>query len=166
MTSNTPRAGLYVGLTRGRAANYAYVVTVRPEGADADGPGADPLEVLAGVLSREDDPMQRSALDVAAEEEHRRVGLVRLFPIWGDLVAEAGRARWADVLARGLDPSFARATVDSPAWGALAARLRTIEAVGADTGVALLEAARLRGLEDAQDIAAVLHWRLRRAESA
>jgi len=162
----TSRAGLYVGLTRGRQANYAYVVTVRPEGADADGPEADPLEVLAGVLSREDDPLQRSALDVAGEEERRRVGLDRLFPIWGDLLAEAGRDRWADVLGEGVDPSLARDMVDSPAWGALAARLRTIEAAGADAGVALLEAARLRGLEDAGDIAAVLHWRLRRAESA
>jgi hypothetical protein len=162
----TSRAGLYVGLTRGRQANYAYVVTVRPEGADADGPEADPLEVLAGVVSREDDPLARSALDVAAEEERRRVGLDRLFPIWGDLLAEAGRARWADVLAEGADPSLARATVDSPAWGALAARLRAIEASGADAGVALLEAARLRGLEDASDIAAVLHWRLRGHESA
>ncbi|HVA42401.1 MAG TPA: AAA family ATPase, partial [Acidimicrobiales bacterium] len=166
VTSSTSRAGLYVGLTRGRQANYAYVVTVRPEGADADGPEADPLEVLAGVVSREDDPLARSALDVSGEEERRRVGLDRLFPIWGDLLAEAGRARWADVLAQGVDPSLARATVDSPGWGALAARLRAIEAAGADAGAALLEATRLRGLEDASDIAAVLHWRLRRAESA
>ncbi|HUY10047.1 MAG TPA: MobF family relaxase [Candidatus Dormibacteraeota bacterium] len=162
----TSRAGLYVGLTRGRVANYAYVVTVRAEGADADSNEADPLEVLAGVLTGQDDPLQRSALDTAGEEERRRVGLDRLFPIWGDLLAEAGRARWADVLANGVDPSLARATVDSPAWGALAARLRTIEASGTDAGAALLEAARLRGLEDAEDIAAVLHWRLRRAESA
>jgi len=166
VTSSTSRAGLYVGLTRGRAANYAYVVTVRPEGADADGPEADPLEVLAGVVSREDDPLARSALDVAGEEERRRVGLDRLFPIWGDLLAEAGRERWADVLAQGVDPSLAKAVVDSPAWSALAARLRAIEASGADAGAALLDAASLRGLEDASDIAAVLHWRLRRAESA
>ncbi|MHB1447424.1 MAG: AAA family ATPase, partial [Acidimicrobiales bacterium] len=166
VTSNTSRAGLYVGLTRGRAANYAYVVTVRPEGGDADGPEADPLEVLAGVLAREDDPLQRSALDVASEEERRRVGLDRLFPIWGDLLAEAGRERWADVLAEGVDPSLARDMVDSPAWGALAARLRAIEASGMDAGAALLDAAHLRGLEDASDIAAVLHWRLRRTESA
>ncbi len=166
VTSATSRAGLYVGLTRGRTANYAYVTTVRPEGADADGPEADPLEVLSGVLSREDDPLARSALATAAEEERRRVGLDRLFPIWGDLLAEAGRARWADVLAEGVDPSFARDMVDSPAWGALAARLRAIEASGMDAGAALLDAAHLRGLEDASDIAAVLHWRLRRTESA
>ncbi len=166
VTSVTSRAGLYVGLTRGRAANYAYVVTVRPEGADADGPEADPLEVLAGVVSREDDPLQRSALDTAADEERRRVGLDRLFPIWGDLLAEAGRERWADVLAQGVDPALARDTLDSPAWGALAARLRAIEASGMDAGAALLGAVQLRGLEDAGDIAAVLHWRLRRAESA
>jgi len=166
VTSATSRAGLYVGLTRGRAANYAYVVTVRPEGADADGPEADPLEVLSGVLTREDDPLQHSALDVAGEEERRRVGLDRLFPIWGDLLAEAGRERWAEVLADGVDPALARDMVDSPAWGALAARLRAIEATGMDAGAALLDAVQLRGLEDAGDIAAVLHWRLRRAESA
>ncbi|MHB1447044.1 MAG: MobF family relaxase, partial [Acidimicrobiales bacterium] len=166
VTPGTSRAGLYVGLTRGRAANYAYAVTVRPEGADADGPEVDPLEVLSGVLTREDDPLQHSALDVAGEEERRRVGLDRLFPIWGDLLAGAGRARWAEVLGEGVDPSLARATVDSPAWGALATRLRAIEASGMDAAAALLEAARLRGLEDATDIAAVLHWRLRGAESA
>ncbi|HVA42925.1 MAG TPA: MobF family relaxase [Acidimicrobiales bacterium] len=166
VSSATSRAGLYVGLTRGRAANYAYVVTVRPEGADADGPEADPLEVLAGVLTREDDPLQHSALDTAAEEERRRLGLDRLFPIWGDLLAEAGRERWSEVLGEGVDPALARDTLDSPAWGALAARLRAIEAGGMDAGAALLDAVQLRGLEDAGDIAAVLHWRLRRAESA
>jgi len=164
ISPTTSRAGLYVGLTRGALANHAYVICTRPEGADQDGPIQDPLAVLAGILEREDDPTQRSALATAEAEARRAVSLAGLFPVWSDLLAEAGRERWMTILSARYDPSLARAMVDSDAWGALAARLRTIEAAGMDAGAALADAAGLRGLEDADDIAAVMHWRLRGAE--
>ncbi|HVA44619.1 MAG TPA: MobF family relaxase, partial [Acidimicrobiales bacterium] len=164
ISPTTSRAGLYVGLTRGALANHAYVICTRPEGADQDGPLQDPLAVLAGILEREEDPLARSALATAEAEARRAVSLAGLFPIWSDLLAEAGRERWMAVLSAGYDASLARAMVDSDAWGTLAARLRRIEAAGIDAGAALVDAAGLRGLEDADDIAAVLHWRLRSAE--
>ncbi|MHB1447161.1 MAG: hypothetical protein ACYCZV_16120, partial [Acidimicrobiales bacterium] len=160
----TSRTGLYVGLTRGALANHAYVICTRPEGADQDGPLQDPLAVLAGILEREEDPLARSALATAEAEARRAVSLAGLFPIWSDLLAEAGREAWMAVLTQRYDPSLARAMVEADAWGTLAARLRTIEAAGLDAGAALVDAAGLRGLEDAGDIAAVLHWRLRGAE--
>ncbi len=164
ISASTSRAGLYVGLTRGALANHAYVICTRPEGADQDGPLQDPLAVLAGILEREEDPLARSALATAEAEARRAVSLASLFPIWSDLLAEAGRERWMAVLSARYDTSLARAMVEADAWGTLAARLATIEAAGMDAGAALVDAAGLRGLEDAGDIAAVLHWRLRGSE--
>jgi len=164
ISPTTSRAGLYVGLTRGALANHAYVVCTRAEGADQDGPTQDPLAVLAGILEREENPLARSALATAEAEARRAVSLASLFPIWSDLLAEAGRDRWMAVLSQRYDPSLARAMVDADAWGTLAARLANIEAAGLDAGAALVDAAGLRGLEDADDIAAVMHWRLRGAE--
>jgi len=164
VSPTTSRAGLYVGLTRGALANHAYVICTRPEGADQDGPIQDPLAVLAGILEREDGPTQLSALATAEAEARRAVSLAGLFPVWSDLLAEAGRERWMAVLAQRYDASLARAMVEADAWGTLAARLANIEAAGMDAGAALADAAGLRGLEDASDIAAVLHWRLRGAD--
>ncbi|HVA42755.1 MAG TPA: AAA family ATPase, partial [Acidimicrobiales bacterium] len=166
VSSGTSRAGLYVALTRGRMANHAYVVCQRPEGADRDGPLQDPLAVLAGILEREEDPTARSALATVEVEARRAVSLASLFPVWVDLLAEAGRDRWTDTLSRVQDPSVARAMVEGDAWASLAARLANIEAAGINAGAALAEAAGIRGLEDANDIAAVLHWRLRAKEAS
>jgi len=166
VSSGTSRAGLYVALTRGRLANHAYVICARPEGADRDGPLQDPLAVLAAILEREEDPTQRSALATAEVEVQRAVSLASLFPVWVDLLAEAGRERWTDTLSRVQDLSVARAMVEGDAWASLAARLANIDAAGIDAGAALAGAAGIRGLENANDIAAVLHWRLRAKEAS
>ena len=56
--------------------------------------------------------------------------------------------------------------VASEAWPTLAARLRIIDTAGVDSASALAAAAAARALAGSEDVAAVLHWRLRHTETA
>jgi len=76
----------------------------------------------------------------------------------------AGRERASAVLSLAGGPEPAEATLGAEAWQALAARLRVLDAAGMDAAALLGRAAGGRYLDDADDIAAVLHWRLRGAE--
>ena len=165
LTPRSTRTSAYVGLTRGREENHAYIVCIRPEGADADGPANDPLAVLTDILERPDPPDASAALTVQADETARAVSLAALYPIWQDLLAAHGARHAESVLAGIGGPDLATATVGSPAWPALAARLRRLEAAGIDPAAALAGAAARESLDDAEDLAAVLHWRLRHAET-
>ncbi|MGH9062327.1 MAG: MobF family relaxase, partial [Acidimicrobiales bacterium] len=160
LTARTGRHGAYVALTRGQLENRAYVICARPEGADRDGPPADPLAVLADILARHDPPEHAAALAVQADEHERAASLARLFPIWQDLIAGRDRHRTETALAGALGPEVAAETLRSQAWPTLAARLRRLNAAGIDTSAVLAGAAAGRDLDDADDVAAVLHWRL------
>lgn len=159
------RTSAYVGLTRGREENHAYVVSTRPEGADSDGAPNDPLAVLADILERLDPPDATAAVKVQADEATRAVSLATLFPIWQDLLAETGARRAETALGAIGGPDLAAATVHSPAWSALAVRLRRLETAGIDPAAALAGAVARQPLDDADDLAAVLHWRLRHTET-
>ena len=165
LTPRSTRTSAYVGLTRGRDENHAYVVCTRPEGADTDGPANDPLAVLTDILERPDPPDATAALKVQADETNRAVSLATLHPIWQDLLADHGARHAESILAAMGGPDLATATVGSPAWPALAARLRRLETAGIDTAAALADAAARESLDDADDLAAVLHWRLRHTET-
>ena len=165
LTPRSTRTSVYVGLTRGRAENHAYVVCSRPEGADQDGPAEDPLAVLAAVLDRPEPPDGNAALQVQADEATRAVSLATLYPIWQDLLARHGARTAEDALAAVGGPDLADVTLRSPAWPALAARLRRLQTAGIDLAAALAAAAA-QPLDDADDLAAVLHWRLRHKETA
>jgi hypothetical protein len=161
----TGRHGLYVGLTRGRQENRAYVVCSRPEGADLDGPAQDPLAVLTAILGRDDRPEERAALAVRADQAEQARSLKTLFPIWQDMIAIAGGQRHRAAMAAACGAEVADQMIASPAWPTLAARLRLLDAAGIDAPTALARAAVERGFDDADDVAAVLHWRLRGAET-
>lgn len=161
LTDRSTRTGAYVALTRGRAENHAYVVCRRPEGADHDGPMSDPLAVLAAILERPDPPKQSAALTVQSEENQRAASVATLFPIWQDLVANLTAHKAKSVLTAAYGPAKAVAIVNSPAWPTLAASLRRMDSAGIDAAAALAEAAAERPLGDADDLAAVLQWRLR-----
>lgn len=166
LTPRSTRTSAYVGLTRGRDENHAYIVCARPEGADCDGPANDPLAVLADILDRPDPPEGSAALNVQADEATRAVSLATLHPIWQDLLAAHGARHTESVLAAIGGPDLAAATIASPAWPALAARLRRLETAGIDPAAALAGAASQQPLDDVDDLAAVLHWRLRHSETA
>jgi hypothetical protein len=153
-----------VGLTRGRDENHAYVICSRPEGADRDGPSQDPLAVLAAIVERDDNPIDYAALAVQAEQADTARSLKTLFPIWQDLISIAGTGRWAGAVTGACGTDIGETMLSSPAWPTLAARLRTLDAAGMNSGALLGAVARSRAFDDADDIAAVLHWRLAGAE--
>ena len=165
LTPRSTRTSAYVGLTRGRDENHAYVVCTRPEGADTDGPANDPLAVLADSLERSDPPEGTAALTTQTEGATRAVSLGTLYPIWQDLLAYHGARHAETALHATGGADLATATIASPAWPALAARLRRLEAAGIDPAAALAGAAAQQPLDDAGDVAAVLHWRLRHTET-
>ena len=163
--ARTSRHALYVAMSRGRDENRAYVVCTRPEGADRNGPTQDPLAVLAEILQRDDRPDERAALAVRADQADRARSLQTLFPIWQDMIALAGHHRYQTAVEAACGPDLANTMIASPAWPTLAARLRVLDAAGVDSPTVLARTAAGRGFDDADDIAAVLHWRLSGAEN-
>jgi AAA domain/TrwC relaxase len=166
LTPRSTRTSAHVGLTRGRAENHAYVVVTRPEGADVDGRVNDPLAVLTDILERPDPPDAGAAVHVQADNAQRAVSLATLYPIWQDLLAQHGTSSIEHTLANLGRPDLGTAIVGSPAWPALAARLRRLQHAGIDPNVALANAATQQPLDNSDDVAAVLHWRLRHTETA
>ena len=121
--------------------------------------------MLTEILQRPDPPDSAAALQVHADEATRAISLATLFPIWQDLVAHHSTRHAEHTLGALGSPDLADATIRSPAWPALAARLRRLEHAGIDPAAALAEAATQETLNDADDLAAVLHWRLRHTET-
>ena len=157
--------GVYVAMTRGWHSNLAHVDSDVEAGQDSEPRGQDPITqdpvaVLARILGREDDAEAVSALEARDLEVEKSQSLRTLFPIWQDLEGEHVKARWLAGLSQERGISFASRLTGSPAWPTLAARLADIEASGDDPNTALRAAVDGRGLDDAVDLAAVLHHRL------
>jgi conjugative relaxase-like TrwC/TraI family protein len=166
ISERTSRQALYVALSRGVEDNRAYVICNRPEGADLDGPRQDPLGVLAAILEADDQPEELAAVAFQERSADQARSLATLFPVWQDLVGAVGRHRWQAAVAAACGEVAAANMVASDAWPTLAARLRVIDAAGADSAASLASAAGARTLAGAEDVAAVLHWRLRHVEAA
>ncbi|MFK5636029.1 MULTISPECIES: MobF family relaxase [unclassified Ornithinimicrobium] len=171
VTGQESRQLLYTMLTRGRHENHVHVVSA----VDTDGhtlplietaSPATATEVLQGVLARDGAAVSATTeraraadpaalLHDAAEryEDGLLAGAERLLgPDWGhDL----------DFAAEALVPGLPHA----PAWPSLRAHLMLTQADGRDALQALTDASTYRGLDDADDPAAVLLSRLDRAPS-
>nr|WP_238355056.1 MobF family relaxase [Kribbella sandramycini] len=156
------RALLYVGMTRGRHTNHAYVATHQPS-PDLHEPHFEQTmrDVLEAVL---DNPgVELSAHEVMRQELDNATRLDHLIPIHEHLSQIDARSRFAGaVTSSGLDASDQAALQASPAYGALLAALRHAEATGHDVPALLRRAAHLTPLTDSHDIAAVLHTRVER----
>ena len=161
------RENLYVALTRGRETNKAYVAIDKPDDAHegphpGDNAGATARSVLFGVL-------QHSGAELSAHEtitaEHEQWGsIAQLAAEYETLASAAQHDRWAQLIrSSGLANDEANDTLASPAFGALAAELRRAEANQHDVDALLPRLVAARGFGDADDIAAVLHYRLSRA---
>jgi hypothetical protein len=121
---------LYVGMTRGRQANTAHVVT--GPAAPPGHPQATPESVLAGILQREDE-------DLSATEQIRHAqdwagGTGHLLTLWS---AATRPALYPDI-----DRQITARLTESQAWRyqrehsrqALQQRLRGAQLAGHDTG--------------------------------
>ncbi|RKN69355.1 conjugal transfer protein [Microbacterium sp. CGR2] len=160
------RENFYVAMTRGKHANYAYVILDRADEHahphPADNPDTTARSVLYGVL-------QHAGAELSAHEtitaEHEHWGsIAQLAAEYETIAAAAQHDRWVNLVrASGLSPEQADTAIESEAFGALTAELRRAEANhhALDTMLPRLVAAR--GFADADDIASVLHHRVARA---
>ncbi|MFL6163578.1 MAG: MobF family relaxase [Jatrophihabitantaceae bacterium] len=157
---------LYMGLTRGTGANHAWVITsgdgeehnvIYPQ---AQSP-ATAVEVLTTILRREDP--NRSALTELAQAADPALRLGNTAPAYRHAYTTAvldltGPDRLAELAERA--ERAVPGVTSAPAWELLQAHLAGIDLTGVDPIAALADAAACRELGTAEDLAAVLDYRL------
>jgi hypothetical protein len=146
----TSRELLYVGVTRARESNTAYVCNDTTTDDDEHGPSGEELtvrEVLEQVLARTG--AELSAHETIRAEQERVGSIAQLAAEYDTIAREARRQHWA-ALAETSFPDLDPADVArSPSWPALVAAWRRAEAAGLDLdAVAQKLAARLLAAGD------------------
>ena len=160
------RENFYVSMTRGRAANHAYVILDRADDHQQPHPGDDPnassRSVLIGVLQHVG--AELSAHETIIAEQEQWGSVAQFAAEYETIAAAAQHDRWASLVrASGLTAEQAQAAVESVAFGPLTAELRRAEANHHNIETLLPRVIAARGFTDADDIAAVLHYRVARA---
>ncbi|QDZ16909.1 MobF family relaxase [Humibacter ginsenosidimutans] len=166
ITPETTRETLYVALTRGRQSNIAYVVTDRPDelhGRPHDGEQTSTaVAVFTDVLQHIG--AEPSAHEAIAAEQKTWTSIAQLAAEYETIAAAAQRDRWVRLI-RGapLTSEQAEAVLASDAFSALTAELRRAEANSYNLDQLVPRFVASRQYEDADDIAAVLHYRVAKA---
>jgi hypothetical protein len=115
--------------------------------------------VLLGVLANSG--AEQSAHQMIKTEQGAWASISQLAAEYETIAAAAQRDRWALLIRScALTPDEADAAIESEAFGPLAAELRRAEANGHDVERLLPLIVARYGLEDAEDVAAVLRHRL------
>jgi hypothetical protein len=172
------RESLYVGMTRGRQRNTAYVVTERARAADLspelrpapglEDPGAGEdaarrphrLAVLAGVLERQQTAW--TATETMRQELERAASLATLAPMWADVTRAHATRRYEDTI-RTLVPSAEWQRYEQDAErGTLMRLLRAADLAGHDVEEVLRRVINGRDFAGARSIAGVLHGRVQK----
>ena len=161
VTDTLSRQALYVGMTRGREANTAHVVTGKtaPPGHKPYQQAA-PESMLASVIQREDGDL--SATEQIRQAQERAVGTGHLLHLWF--------AATRQVLYPDIDRQIKARLTESEAWRyerepsrpALQQQLCAAQLAGHDIGT-LIDQITAAPLADARSISSVLHGRLQRA---
>lgn len=162
VTVQLTRALLYVGMTRGRHSNRAYVATHQST-TDLHEPHPEQTmqDVLEAIL--ENPGVELSAHEVMRQELDNVARLDRLIPIHEHLCQLDARNRFAPAIsASGLDRADLAALEASAACGPLITALRRAETAGLDVALVLSRAVHQSSLNNAADIGAVLHARVER----
>jgi conjugative relaxase-like TrwC/TraI family protein len=171
------RESFYVGMSRGRERNTAYVVTERaraadlsPElrpapgieeaGADEHAPSLHRLAVLAGVLEREQ--AERTATHTMRQELERAASLATLAPMWADVTRAHATRQHEDALRSMLAAGDWQRYEQDPERGTLTRLLRAADLAGHDVDDVLRRAIEQSDFGGARSVAAVLHGRIRR----
>jgi AAA domain len=168
------RESLYVGMSRGRERNTAYVVTERIRAADLsaqprpapalEGPGAaaaqhpDRFAVLAEILGRE--RSERTATETLRQELEQAASLATLAPVWADVTRSHAARRYENAIRSMLAQDDWHRYAQDPERGTLVRLLRAAELAGHDAQTVLHQAIDRRDLAGARSIAAVLHSRV------
>ncbi|NIK61394.1 AAA family ATPase [Kribbella shirazensis] len=162
VTDHLTRALMYVGMTRGRTSNQAYVATYQST-SDLHEPHPEQTmqDVLEAVLN--DPGVEQSAHEVMRQELDNAARLDRLIPIHEHLCQLDAKHRYQPAIAAsGLDPADQAALQASPAYGPLIAELRRAESTGLNITDLLHRAVNQSSLTNANDLAAVIHSRVER----
>jgi hypothetical protein len=173
ISPTTGPAALYVGMSRGRDANTAHVVTVTgvedpAQGREDQTLHRNPLAVVAGVLDDRDRPGARSALATATESADE-AGSVRtaaeLLADAAQLAATERTAGWLDRLTDdGVLSGHERARIAGEDGAASLTRiLRRAELAGHDPRQVLHDAVADRPLDGARNLSNVIYSRIRDA---
>jgi hypothetical protein len=152
-------------MTRGRTTNRAYIATHEPAG-DLHEPQTPEhmYEVLATVLEQEG--IEKAAHETMQAELDNATNLSQLVPIHEHLCQIAAGQRYrATIDTSTVDPSARAELRASPAYGPLLAALRRAEAAGLDPNTTFHKAVNQATLDNARDLAAVLHARVERLAS-
>ncbi|POH66069.1 MobF family relaxase [Cryobacterium zongtaii] len=164
VASGMTRENFYVAMTRGRKANTAYVAVDRSDDAHVgprpgDNPEATAQSILYGVLQHVG--AELSAHETIAGEQDSWGSIAQLAAEYETIAAAAQHDRWVSMVREsGLSQVHADSVVASDAFGPLTAELRRAEAHHFDIERLLKHVVAVRGVEDAQDIAAVLRARV------
>ena len=167
VTATTTRENFYVAMTRGRNANHAYVAVDQPDDAHSqphpgDNTDATARTVLYGVMQHVG--AELSALETITAEQEQWGSIAQLAAEYETIAQAAQHNRWAALLqASGLTPEQTEDVLASDTYGALSAELRRAEANHHDIDRLLPRLVQARSVEDADDIASVLHARLAKA---
>ncbi|MFH5824703.1 MobF family relaxase [Georgenia sp. AZ-5] len=169
VSAATTRENLYVSMTRGRDANIAYVALDEPDESHATPQPADVTAqtVLYGVLKHSGPEL--SAHQTASAEHDRWTGIAQLAAEYDLIAVTAERDRWRDLVVGALSgagrmsESEAESAIASDGFGALVAELRRAEANHHDVRVLLPRVVAERNLIDAEDVTAVLSFRVAKA---
>jgi hypothetical protein len=170
VSPTTTREALYVSATRGRALNRLYVdIAYDPDPATSHERVAEPQtarKVLAGVLANEGG--EQSATDTIRSSWDAAESIGQLSAEYLTLAHEAQRERWDTLIEHsGLGVEQVDQVRASEAYGPLLHAFGLAEARGIHPETVVPRLVAAREMDDADDIAAVLHGRLDRyAEAA
>ena len=167
VTPSTTRENLYVSMTRGRASNIAYVALDQPDDSHSTPQPDDTTArtVLCGVLNHSG--TGSSAHQTMEAEYAIHGGIDRLAAELETIAADAQRHRFVELLRRsGLTPDQHQAVVQSSALGPLIASIRRAEAFHHDLEKLVPRIVVQHPLDDADDIAAVLRYRIEHAAAS
>ncbi len=160
-SASTTRENLYVSMTRGRESNVAYVALDQPDDSHAPPEVKDvnARTVLYGVLQHSG--VELSAHQTIAAEQETWSSIAQLAAELETIAAAAQHDRFADLLRRsGLTQKQFNEALASTAFGPLTAALRRAEAYHHDLEQLLPRIAAAHPLDDAEDVAAVLRYRI------
>ncbi|MGW4623483.1 MobF family relaxase [Streptomyces sp. NPDC004592] len=151
------REAFYVAMTRGRERNTAYMST--------DMPGVEPWErpepMALYKQTVENSSVEKSATQVQREEDEWSRSLAKHAFELEDLSTEYATTKLGRVLYEELGPERYEELASSEAFGSLVRLSRAAEAAGHDAEGIMRTVAQGR-LDDAKDLAKVLHWRAER----
>ncbi|HEX5301698.1 MAG TPA: MobF family relaxase [Streptosporangiaceae bacterium] len=160
VTDSLSRQALYVGMTRGRQANTAHVITgtTAPSGREPYQQAA-PESVLAAIMSRDDGDL--SATEQIRHSQDWSAGAGHLLTLWTAAIRQTLYPGIDQQITARLTDSEARRYQCEPSRPALHQQLRAAQLAGHDL-TALIDQITAAPMDGAQSIASVLHARLQR----